>query len=267
MTLRKGYSNGPEGQIHWRMAEPAGAPTEPDLYCFSPAPFSSIAYETILPHLADRRRVIAPDYPGQGASDGGSPTATIESYAASMLAVIADLSGPHPIDVTGFHSGTLVAVETALQNAAQVSRLVLVDVPAFAPDLRADLLSSMAAPFEPSLELESLATAWKRSVTSRKDTQSLGDCLRFFADTVVNGPRMNATFHAAFCYDIEAKFAALDRPLTIIATQSSLLDASRRSAEMIPGAKLVEALDIEGSVLNQNAERSAAKIITELFAP
>ena len=266
MTIRKGYSDGPEGQVHWRMGEPTNTPTEPDLYCFSPAPFSSIAYETILPFLSNRRRVIAPDYPGQGGSDGGSSSATIEQYATSMLAVISELSGTQPVDVTGFHSGTLVAVETALQNALQVARLVLVDVPAFAPKIRSELLTSMAAPFEPSLDLESLATAWKRSVTSRKETQALDECLRYFADSVANGSRMNATFHAAFRYDVEAKFAALAHPVAILATQSGLLDPSRRSAELLSNAKLSEQLDIEGSVLNQNAERTAAITLAELSA-
>ena len=94
--IRKGYSDGPEGQIHWRMAGEGGA-NAPDLYCFSPAPFSSIAYASILPHLAQAGRAIAPDYPGQGGSSGGSAAPTIESYADSMCALIKALSGDAPV--------------------------------------------------------------------------------------------------------------------------------------------------------------------------
>ena len=264
MIIRKGYSDGPEGQLHWRMAVPKDTPTEPDLYCFSPGPFSSIAYADMLPKLATQRRVIAADYPGQGGSDGGGGTPSIETYAASMLAVMKHLSGDAEVHVTGFHSGTLVAVETALQSSSQVSRIVLVDVPAFDPDTRAKYLPAVGAPFEPSADLESLSKAWDMAVIKRQASQSLDACLQLFADTVANGSQMNATFHAAFSYDVEAKFAASVQPTAIIATQSGLLEPTRRAAQLIEGSRLTERLDIEGSVLNKNAAATAEAILLDL---
>lgn len=260
MIIRKGYSDGPEGQVHWRMADPGGARTLPDLYCFSPAPFGSIAYANILPHLAQHRRVIAPDYPGQGGSDGGSVNPSIEDYAASMCAVIEDLSGASDVHATGFHSGCLVAVEVALRDASTVKRLALVDVPAFDPATRAKYLPAVGAPFELSTDLESLSKAWERAVTNRSDIQPLEQCLALFADTAGNGPRMNATFHAAFTYDVESKFAALQVPTSILATTSMLLETSRRAAQLISDCDLVELLDIQRSVLDESAETTAAQI-------
>lgn len=264
MHIRKGYSDGPEGQIHWRMAEPEGPVRRPDLYCFSPAPLSSIAYATILPLLANDRRVIAPDYPGQGASDGGSPEATIEGYASSMLAAMSELSGTTKVDVMGFHSGTLVAVETALQDPDRIANIVLVDVPAFDAKTRETYLPIMGRPFEPSTDIESLAKTWESSVTKRQQTQSLEECLGFFADTVSAGSLMNATFHAAFTYAVEDKFAAVGHPTAVIATQSSLLEPSRRTAQMIGHASLTECLHITSSVLNQNARETADTILSVL---
>ena len=265
MTVSKGYSDGPEGQVHWRMS---GAETanRPDLYCFSPAPFSSIAYATILPHLAETRRVIAPDYPGQGGSDGGSVTPSVEQYAKSMCAVIKALSGNAPVQLTGFHSGCLVAVEVALRLPTQVRQLAVVDVPAFDPETRAKYLPMVGSEFEPSHDFASQEKAWERAVTSRRETQPLARSLEMFADTVGNHDRQNATFHAAFSYDVEAKFAALNTPTTIIATQSSLLEPSRRAAELIPNADLVEHLDVAGSVLDENAAKTAEIVLEALNA-
>lgn len=260
MSIRKGYCDGPEGQVHWRMAEPVGAPTASDLYCFSPAPFGSIAYQTILPHLAKGRRAIAPDYPGQGGSDGGSPTPTIESYAASMLAIIKALSGDTPVSVLGFHSGCLVAADVKLQAPDQVENVILIDVPAFTPEKRADFLPVVGKPFTPTGDLESVSKAWDMAVTKRIDTQPIEHCYAMFADTVGNGPRMNATFHAAFTYDVEAKLGALPGATTILATQSSLLDPSRHAVTLIPKCTLIERLDIQRSVLDANAETVATEV-------
>jgi pimeloyl-ACP methyl ester carboxylesterase len=67
--MRKGYTDGPFGQIHWRMMDAVGEATMPDLYCLHPSPFSGLAYTNVMPMLAQNRRVIAPDYPGYGGSD------------------------------------------------------------------------------------------------------------------------------------------------------------------------------------------------------
>lgn len=259
MTVRKGYSDGPEGQVHWRRA---GTQAGSDLYCFSPAPFGSLAFANLIPHLANDRCVIAPDYPGQGGSDGGQATPTIEDYARSMLAVMDDLSADQPVSLLGFHSGCLVAVEAALQAPDRIERIILIDVPAFDLETRAKLLPTIGTPFEPSADLDSLSKSWDAAITRRLETQPLDQCLALFADTVGNGPRMNATFHAAFTYDVEAKLSALDVDTRIIATQSSLLDSSRRAAELIPRSTLLEVSHIQRSVIDENAE-SIARIIAQ----
>jgi pimeloyl-ACP methyl ester carboxylesterase len=236
----------------------------PDLYCFSPAPFSSIAYSAILPYLAAGRRAIAPDYPGQGGSDGGGATPSIEQYADSMCALITAQSASGPWVLTGFHSGCLVAVEVALRLQDRIAGLVLVDVPAFDPDTRAKYLPVVGARFEPSGDMQSQAKAWERAVTSRLDTQPLGRSLEMFADQVATGARQNATFHAAFTYDVEGQFAQLATPVTIIATQSMLLEPSHRAASLLPQARLIERLDIQRSVLDENAEATAKAVLAAL---
>lgn len=264
MKLRKGYSDGPQGQVHWRMAEPDSAVSQPDLYCFSPAPLGSIAYAAILPYLAGDRRVIAPDYPGQGGSDGDSLTPSIEDYAASMLAIVQDLSESGQIAVTGFHSGSLVATELALQDADRIQKNVLVDVPAFDRAAREKYLPILGKPFDLSADLESMAKAWETAVTKRTETQPLSRSLEMFADLVGNGARMNATFHAAFTYDVEAKLSSLSAETIVIASQSSLLEASRRAADLIPNCELIEVPEITRSVLDENAEETARTILSAL---
>lgn len=88
--------------------------------------------------------------------------------------------------------------------------------------------------------------------------------LTLFADTVGNGPRINATFHAAFTYDVDTRLAALKGRAIILATQSSLLEPSRRAARLIQEAELLEVPEIQGSVLNQNAKRTAKAVLAAM---
>ena len=132
------------------------------------------------------------------------------------------------------------------------------------PILKSLRLPAVGAPFAPSTDLESLSKAWDMAVIKRSAVQPMEQCLALFADTVGNAGRMNATFHAAFTYDVDARFGALRAPAAILATKSMLLDPTRRAADLIPGSSLVECLDIERSVLDENAARTAAQIDTAL---
>ena len=96
--IRKGYADGQFGQVHWRAL---GQGARPDLVCIHPAPFTGVAFSTIMPHLARDRRVIAPDYPGYGGSD------------------------PHRPDPS-----VLMAIEVSLTHPDKVRRIALIDVPA-----------------------------------------------------------------------------------------------------------------------------------------
>ena len=257
----KGYSDGPFGQIHWRMMEPEQEPTQPDLYCLHPAPFSGLAYTTIMPFLARNRRVIAPDFPGHGGSDGFTPEPSIGEYAKAMLAVAEDLSLEAPVDVTGFHTGNLVAVEMALLSPGTVRRMALVDVPAFDPDTRAKFLPTAGKPFDITPDLACLEGPWDMGMTKRLDSQGPDRSFEMFVEQLRHGTGKNAAFHAAFSYDVEGRLPLVSSPALILASQSGLLDATRRATTLIPSAKLVERLDIKRAVLDEAAKATAEEIL------
>ncbi|MEO9633303.1 MAG: alpha/beta hydrolase [Parasphingorhabdus sp.] len=259
--IRKGYTDGPFGQIHWRMKEPAQTPSQPDLYCLHPAPFSGLAFTTIMPFLAQDRRVIAPDFPGHGGSDIFTAKPSVAEYAEAMRAVVADQSHTAPIDIIGFHTGNLVAVEMACETASSIRKLALVDIPAFDPEDRAKFLSSAAQPFAITPELHCLEAPWDRGMTKRLASQGPDRSFEIFVEQLRHGQHMNAAFHAAFSYDVEIRLPLVLCPTLILATQSMLLDATRRGAGLMPTARLVERLDIKRAVLDEAAGATAAEIM------
>lgn len=257
----RGYSTTPSGQVHWRMIEPEQVPTRPDLYCLHPAPFSGLAYTTIMPFLARDRRVIAPDFPGHGGSDTCDAEPSIGDYAKAMLAVVDHLSPAKPVDVTGFHTGNLVAVEMALADNGPTGRLALVDVPAFDPDSRAKFLPVAGKPFAISPNLQCLEGPWDRGMSKRLDSQGPDRSFAMFAEQLRHGKHMNAAFRAAFSYDVEGRLPMVTAPALVMASQSGLLEATRRAAKLISSAKLVERLDIKRAVLDEAAAETAAEIL------
>jgi pimeloyl-ACP methyl ester carboxylesterase len=51
----------------------AGDPSKPTLVLLHGFPSSSYQFHDLIPHLADRFHVIAPDYPGMGFSEAPGP--------------------------------------------------------------------------------------------------------------------------------------------------------------------------------------------------
>ncbi len=260
--IRKGYSDGPFGQVHWRIQDPETTSFRPDLYCLHPAPFSGLAFTTIMPHLTKDRRVISPDYPGHGGSDAFMPYPSIEDFSEAMLAVATDLSGAEPIDLMGFHTGNLVAVEMALCAPERIRKLALVDVPAFDAATREKYRGATAKPFEITADLICLEQPWDRGMTKRLESQGRERSFEMFVEQLRHGRNMNAAFHAGFTYDVEDKLPKVQHPSLVVASQSALLDATRRAAKLIPSTRLVERLDIKRAVLDEAAGQIAQELIS-----
>ncbi len=259
--IRKGYSDGPFGQVHWRMLEPEGPLTQPDLYCLHPAPFSGLAFTIIMPHLAQDRRVFAPDYPGHGGSDAFKEEPTIEEYAAAIAAVVDEQSDSGPVDLMGFHTGNLVATEMALTAPGKIRRLALIDVPAFDTETSAKYRAASAKTFEIASELSCLEGPWKRGMTKRIESQTLDRSFEMFTEQLRPGRLMNKAFHAAFSYGVDAKLPKVSHETLIVATQSGLLNATRHAAEIMPDASFIQRLDIKRAVLDEAAEITAAEAL------
>lgn len=262
--IRKGYSDGPFGQIHWRILVSEAPVSKPDLYCLHPAPFSGLAFTTIMPHLAKGRRVFAPDYPGYGGSGPFKEEPVISEYAEAMIAVIDDQSSSEPVDLMGFHTGNLVATEMALTQPEKIRRLALIDVPAFDAETSAKHRAASAQTFEITPNIDCLEQPWERGMSKRIESQGLERSFDMFAEQLRPGPLMNKVFHAAFSYDVDRKLTALEHPSLVLATQSGLLGATQRAAQMIPNATAVELLTITRAVLDEAHEEVADAVLSFL---
>ena len=127
---RRGYLDGPEGQLHYRsMGE------GPAVLLIHQAPWSSLQFRHALPLFAQAGfRAIAVDLPGHGMSDPPAQPG-IECYAESVAALLRVLD-VSPAIVLGHRGGGLVAGRLAAEYSELVRALVLDDAPLYSPEER-----------------------------------------------------------------------------------------------------------------------------------
>jgi len=260
--MRKSYVDSRYGQVHLRHTAVTGNETASPIVCLHPTPYSGLFYETIVPFLAFGRQVIAPDYPGYGGSDPCGEQPSIRAFAEAMCDALHSAMEKDgfeaPFDLFGFHTGCLVATEMSLVDPALVGRLVLVDVPYFEPEKRKGLLAMTTVPPVFSADVGCLEKSWERNVGSRWETQPLARSLEVFTEELRAGEGVNRGFHAAFTYSCEEAFSAVDKPTQVIATNSSLLEASRTSSMLIPGCSLRECPEVAAPAMETGAGIIAA---------
>ena len=128
------------GKLHYHKLEATGRHAKPALICLHPAPHDGAYFSEVMPHLNAGRTVLAIDYPGYGKSDAPAAAPGIDVYAEAVIQLINALakSGVSSVELLGFHTGCLVAVETTLRSPALVRRIVLIDVPFFDPTEQAE---------------------------------------------------------------------------------------------------------------------------------
>ena len=234
------------------------------LLCLHPAPFSGAFFETVMPLLASQRRVIAPDYPGYGASTAPSAEPDIAAYARSMLALAGRLAPDSAVDILGFHTGCLVGAEMALQAPGQVGQLVLVDVPYFVGEQQEKMLQAAGQPLQLDGGTDAITALWHKSVTAKLDAVPLERAVGLLAEQLRVASRGHLAFRAAFSYPCVERMALVAVPTHVIATQSALREATLACALQVPGAVLEERPDITRAVFEEGAAAIAGSINTVL---
>ena len=261
----KDYADSRFGQVHLRRCDPTSESTALPLVCLHPAPYSGAYFESVMPKLAASRTVIAPDYPGYGGSEmGTAPQLSIADYATAMLDALESAGIDGPVDVLGFHTGCLVAMEMAHTAAARCRRLVLCDIPYFTKDEQDALRAKVTKPLPLAPHLECLESAWKFNVTVRLDDMPLERAFALFVEQLRSATGDWHAFDAAFRYDCESRCAALDADVVCLATQSALHAPTLAAAERIPFAHLVDVTEVTSAVFEAGADAIGKRILTAL---
>jgi pimeloyl-ACP methyl ester carboxylesterase len=249
---------GPVGaQVH--ISEMGDRTTGPPLYCLHATAYSGRAFLPFMRALADRRRVAAPDTPGYGASDRPDRRLDIPGYARALEDTL-EAAGETRVDLLGYHTGAFVAAQLARQRPDLVRRLVLIGVPLFFGAEREARRDTLAAPMTLTEALEQFAERWAFFITDRHRGQSLARGFDNFVDELRAWPFGFWAHEAAFTFDAEACLARVEQPVLILNPDNHLAEPSRRAAELLPTARVVELPHLNSAIFDIAPDELADRV-------
>ena len=236
--IRKGYVDGPFGQIHHREAG-EGSP----LVLLHQSPSSSEMFLAAYPRLAAHGlRAIGLDTPGFGLSDLPGHLPTIGDYAEALSAALRGLD-LGPVVLLGHHTGASIAAEIAVRAPEQVSRLVLNGPPVLTAEEREHFRSALANAPKIGIEADGshLLDLWNRRVFFTPGWSNLKAMHRGVVQMLLAGETEWYGHHAAFAHDIAEPIARITQPTLILTnTGDDIYQAVQRARELRPDFAYVE---------------------------
>jgi pimeloyl-ACP methyl ester carboxylesterase len=259
-AIRRTYADGRWGQVHLRIC--GEGLSLPPLLLMHPTPKSGWVYEDLMPRLAEGRVVIAPDTPGYGASDAPPAPASMADHAAALLALIRELAATGvipagPVDLMGYHTGSVLAVAATQAEPEQIGRLVLVSLAAYPPDIRAAKAAALdrwPGPREDGSHLTAMWTLMQSLFDPRIDLDWKHNSL---TENLRSGARAPWGYRAVYGYDFQAALDRLKHATLILNPEDDLWQPTRDNAGRVTGARYVELPGVKHGLFALETERIA----------
>ena len=236
VALKRAYGEHANGQMHFRIAQPKAAEHNP-LVCLHMSPSSGRIYETLLREMGLDRIAIAPDTPGFGESDPPDNPPEIADFARANFNLLDQLGITEPVDVMGYHTGSLTAMEMARQQPERIRRLVLVSAAMFTEKE----LAEMKVEFAPQPLYEDgqhLVELWQKLRLWRDPAQSLEATQWNFAEQLRGGQTAWWGHRAAFNYPREDVLPKLSLPILILNPEDDLFEYTKRAAPLLQNGRV-----------------------------
>lgn len=261
--IRRSYIDGRWGQIHLRMTQARS--DCPPLLMLHPTPKSGWIYEGLMEKLGCDRTAVAPDTPGYGASDAPPAPASIEDLAGEMIHVAEQLAlegaiPAGPIDVLGYHTGSVIATAMARLFPDRVRRLVLVSLAAYDAETRAakrEKLKNWGGPAEDGSHLVAMWQLMQSLCDPRINSDwkhaSLTENLR-------PGRRAPWGYEAVYRYDFQAELNRLTHETLILNPQDDLWQPTRDNHRRVQHASYVELPGLGHGLFDLETDRIAGLV-------
>jgi pimeloyl-ACP methyl ester carboxylesterase len=250
-AIQRGYTTCRYGQMHFRQAGQAAA--APTLVLLHQNPSSSYEYEALIAAMATDRRVIAFDTPGYGMSDPPPAPPGMAGYAAAFADALDAMDLARPVDLYGFHTGTLLSIELALLRPDQVRRVALTGIPMYPAEARAAKLQEAQDYPEPDEQgaviLKLLDNLWTYVVHNRDPAVPLAKSIDNFADKARVLHRFTWAYQGVWSWDY-GRLALMTQPALLLQPAEDLAEVSLAGAAVLPDVTIRHLPDLNRDIFD-----------------
>jgi pimeloyl-ACP methyl ester carboxylesterase len=267
VIVRRGYTDCRFGQLHYIHAAPAaGATGKPPLVLLHQNPSSSVEYEPLLEAMGTDREVVAFDTPGNGMSDWPPEPQDMPGYAAAFADGIKNLAlgDRQPVDVFGYHTGTLLGAELAIAEPEKVGRLVLSGIPYRTPEERQERLHEIETGPKLTEDGEEILgmqrRLWNFVVTRRDPRVPLQRAAQIYMEKAKPMDRYWWPYTSVWTYEFQERFPLISQPVLILQPHEALLDYTKRAAAFIGDVRIVEMPELDRDVFDVGSGLIASRL-------
>ena len=261
--VRRSFVDGRYGQMHVRAAAPQGGSAKAPVVLLHPAPYSGAYYQDLLERLGADRAAFAVDTPGFGASDAPPAPVDLAAYAAAIGDAVDALLREHPaeaVDLMGFHTGAMIAIELAIQRPDLVRRLVLAGIPFYLGEDRAAVYTKAAHGTLLDEEGGHLRPYWQGIVSDRHPDFPLEAAQQRFNDYMQSCPNSWWTYQAIYSYPTEQRIPLIRQPVQILLMHEVLFEHSKASLAYFSNPHVVDMPELTKNVFDFGGARIAAEM-------
>ena len=238
MKTRKGYADGPYGQVHFQQAG-SGAP----LLLLHQSPSSSEMFKAAYPLLAKRGvQAIGVDTPGFGQSHAPDEQPTIKDYAQAIRSVIDHLELAR-VAVLGHHTGASIAAELALLEPERVTCVILNGAPLLTSEEQAKWREALRQQPETPVQADGshLMDMWNRRLHFTPGWTSLRAMHDGVIQMLIAGETAKFGHAAAFSHDLSEPLRRITQPTLVFTnTGDDIYTQNRRVLELRPDFEYAE---------------------------
>ncbi len=267
VVIERQYVNCRHGQLHLHVARPLNpaAQTKNPILCFHPSPASGWYYRDLIADLGKDRLAMAADTPGYGESDRPPEVPKMSGYSGAMADALDALSfGQNEnylkVDLLGYHTGCLIAVDLAIERPDLVRRLCLVAIPYYdSEDRRQEMLARQnRASYSEAGEW--VSELWNGTVKNRAEGVTFEQAVKHFRERMRAGDKEWWAYQSVFTYPSVERFPLVTQPMAFLNPHGVLYDETLDAARDNPGATLVDLPQLDHGVFSVGSHIIAEEV-------
>ena len=220
VSFERSYVTHDWGQIHVRTSRPEAAGNPTPLVCFAPNPYSGNYYRLFMEALGSDRTMLALDYPGIGQSDtypGEMDMGTLAEIMADSLTSLGwELDGNGPVNLCGYHTGTMLATELAVTHPELVRRILLMGIPYYDAEGRQERFDRLGQVKPWPDSFAAVAQDWIFAVEMRNERVSLERAFGNYLESAGAWQAKARIYGAVFQYPAEERAPLLTQPTLVL---------------------------------------------------